>query len=111
VRPVTERGVLACEHGTGLVSPAPSQGFVRIGGARVLVRGDTAGRPVAGCPPLPPLKPCTATVREGGGFSTLLFVGGVPVALSGLVGITDGEPQTQVRYEVRSPGQRFVSAP
>lgn len=97
-----------CAHGPGRVAALPRQTFARIEGLPILTKGDTLGRPVAGCPPTPPLKPCLVTIAETEGHSELVRIDGQPVLLDTLSGITSGDPPGAVDYTARSPGQQLV---
>lgn len=107
---LTETAVLVCKHQTGLVGIAPSQTLVRIDGLRVLVERDPEGKPIVGCPMLPPSKPCTSTLPVQKGYSALVRVEGRRVCLETVEGLTDGTPPGTVEYVVRRPGQSLVEA-
>jgi hypothetical protein len=101
--------VVRCEH-DGTVRQKPSQAWVFVGGANVLVQPDPVGRDVDWCPnSAPPMKKCGKTLRVHQGYSALVFVGGVPVVLDDLKGITDGTPPGNW-YRCRDAGQHFVEA-
>jgi hypothetical protein len=105
---VTVRAVIHCGH-QGVVNNAPSQTWVRIGGAPVLVDSDPEGCRIAGCPNYgPTIKPCTRTLRVISGYSSWLSIGGRAVVMSNLDGLTDGTVPGTVHYTVRHPGQTFV---
>jgi hypothetical protein len=107
---LTEDAVVVCDHAQGMVRVAVGQDLVRIAGRRVLVAGDPVGRPVAGCIQAPPLKPCTSTLLVQAGHSALVRIGGRPLVLASLDGITDGTPPGAVHFRCRRPGQAFVAA-
>jgi hypothetical protein len=108
---LTEDAVLVCNHETGLVGiKAKHQSWVTIEGRRVLVRNDPVGCPIVGCPNSgPTIKPCTKTERVEKGYSDLVRIGGRPVCLDTVTGLTDGTPPLTVHYHVRTPGQGLVS--
>jgi hypothetical protein len=107
---VTRHAVITCGH-DARVGVAASQDWVRAVGAPVLVGDDPVGRPIAGCPNAgPTIKPCTSTLRVAAGHSTWIRVGGHPVVLSTLDGLTDGTVPGTVHYRVVAPGQHLVRA-
>jgi len=111
MRLLTEDAVLVCAHPVGVVSLDPSQSFVTIARRRVLIEPDPQGRPIAGCAnSAPPMKKCALTNRVQSGYSTFVRIGGMPVCLDTVDGLTDGMPAGTVHYSVRSPGQSFVGA-
>lgn len=101
---------LACDHmGPGQFKKA-GQTFVRIGGEPVLVVGDPQGQGIFPCPNLgATIKPCTLTLVETTGDSEFIRIDGQSVCLDTVTGLTDGTPPGLVKYEVKEPGQRFVS--
>ncbi|MEM6479802.1 MAG: hypothetical protein AAF841_03985 [Pseudomonadota bacterium] len=105
---LTDRANVRCAHAVGKVKLLASQRFVRIAGDPVLVRNDTKGRPINGCPPIPPLKPCLNTIVEAAGRSDFVTIDGKPVLLDTLSGLTSGDPPGTITYSVRAPGQSFV---
>ena len=105
---LTAAAAIFCAHGPGRISAVPRQRFALIDGVPVLTRGDTLGRSIAGCPPIPPLKPCLVTISENEGHSNLLFIDGQPALLDTLRGITSGDPPGAVDYTARAAGQRLV---
>lgn len=105
---LTAAAGIFCAHGPGRIAAVPRQRFARIDGVPVLTRGDTLGRPIAGCPPTPPLKPCLVTIAETEGHSDLLFIDGQPALMDSLQGVTSGDPPGAVDYTARSAGQRLV---
>lgn len=105
---LTAAAAIFCAHGPGRVGPLPRQRFALIDGVPVLTRGDTLARPIAGCPPIPPLKPCLVTIAETAGHSDLLFIDGQPALLDSLQGMTSGDPPGAVDYTARSAGQQLV---
>jgi hypothetical protein len=101
--------VVRCEH-DGTVQEVPSQAWVFVGGANVLVEPDPVGRDIPSCPnAAPPMKKCAKTLNVHQGYSGLVFIGGVPVVLADLKGITDGTPPGNW-YRCRDAGQHFVEA-
>lgn len=106
---VTANATIMCPHG-GQVTLLPGQAQVQAQGASVLCMPDLVGAPIVGCaqPPTPTTKPCTAVVATPTGFSPSVLVGGRPVYLSTLTGITDGVPPGAI--QVVAPGQTIVQA-
>ena len=107
---VTSNATILCTHG-GKVQLVPRQMSVTIQGGSVLCEPDLAGAPIVGCaqPPSPSTKPCTTVVSTFPGSSSLVAsVGGRPVYLATLSGITDGVPPGSIT--VVSPGQASVQA-
>jgi hypothetical protein len=97
-----------CAHG-GKVMLIPRQGTVTISGAPVMCVPDLMGAPIVGCaqPPTPATKPCTAVVSTfPGSWSLKVLVGGKPVYLQTLTGMTDGVPPSPIM--VAYPGQALV---
>ena len=97
-----------CAHG-GKVMLIPSQGTVTISGAPVMCVPDLIGAPIVGCaqPPTPATKPCTTVVSTfPGSWSLKVLVGGKPVYLQTLTGMTDGVPPSPIT--VAYPGQALV---
>ena len=109
MRAVTLDATIVCAHGPGRVQPEATQQLVHIDEVPVLVKGNTLGRTVVGCPPTPPLKPCLVTIAEREGFSDLVRINGAAMLLDTLKGVTSGDPVGIVEYTVRHPGQSFVS--
>lgn len=108
---VTAAAVVRCGH-DGKVDNNPSQHWVRVSGAEVLVDNDPEGRHIGGCPNIgPTMKPCVLTLRVQSGYSGWITIGGRAVVLSHLDGLTDGTVPGTVHYTVRDPGQRYVTAP
>jgi hypothetical protein len=107
---LTEKGVLECTHGPGVVENKPTQSLVRIGGQRVLVENNPEGKRITGCPnSVPPMKACLLTLKVKQGYSNLVRIDGRRVCLDTVRGKTDGMPAGLPEYQVRSPGQAFVS--
>lgn len=107
---LNSQAVLNCKHQMGLVGIAPTQRFVTIQSQPVLVATDPEGKPIAGCPNVgATIKPCTSTLKVTEGYSDLLRIDGRKVCLDTVTGLTDGTPPGTVLYEVRSPGQGFIS--
>jgi hypothetical protein len=102
--------VITCAHG-GQVLLIPRQMNVTIAGGAVMCVPDLVGAPIAGCalPPTPATKPCTTLVSVlPGSWSLKVTVGGKPVYLATLVGLTDGVPPSPII--VAFPGQVLVQA-
>lgn len=111
MRFLTEDAVLVCKHELGQVGIAPTQDLVTVEDRRVLVRSDPEGKPIAGCPNAgPTIKPCTTTLPVKKGYSSLVSVGGRPICLETVEGLTDGTPPGTVKYHVRTPGQSLVES-
>lgn len=109
MRPLTQRALLTCDHATGVVAHAPSQFFVRVSGALLLIGNDAANKGIAGCINMAPtIKPCTRSLAVEQGKSSFVYVRRKPVCLDTLVGGTDGTPPSVTKYRVRSPGQWLV---
>lgn len=107
---LSEDAVLLCKHVLGKVSNAPSQGWVTVEGRRVLVRDDPEGRRIGGCPMYgAAVKPCTRTLAVREGYSHLVRIGGAPVCLDSVKGLTDGSPPGTAQYGVSAAGQAFVA--
>jgi len=107
---LTQDAHLVCKHELGVVNIAPSQRLVTIEGRRVLVDDDPENRDIAGCPNVSAvIKPCLKTLKVQQGYSSLIFVQGKRACLDTVRGLTDGTPPGTVQYNVRSPGQSFVS--
>lgn len=106
---VTTNATIMCVHG-GRVMLTPRQMKVQIQSGSVLCVPDLVGAPIVGCaqPPSPGSKPCTAVVATPSGFSPTVLVGGRPVYLATLTGITDGVPPGAI--QVTAPGQTVVEA-
>jgi hypothetical protein len=87
----------------------PRQATVTISGAPVMCVPDLMGAPIVGCaqPPTPATKPCTTVVSTlPGSWSLKVLVGGKPVYLQTLTGMTDGVPPSPIM--VVYPGQVLV---
>ncbi|NSX55756.1 hypothetical protein [Parasulfitobacter algicola] len=108
MRLVTKKANIRCGHQLGKVELKASQNFVRIDDTPILVRQDTQGCKIDGCPPIPPLKPCLVTLSEITGHSDFIRISGRPVTLDLLKGLTSGDPPATVPYTVHHPGQTFV---
>jgi hypothetical protein len=107
---VTANATIICTHG-GQVTLLPRQVQVQSQGGAVLREGDLAGAPIVGCtqPASPGSKPCTVVVSTLPGSSApTVTVGGLPVLLATLSGITDGVPPGSIM--VMQPGQATVQA-
>jgi uncharacterized Zn-binding protein involved in type VI secretion len=110
---VTSAATIMCAHG-GQVTLIPKQMKVMAAGSPVICVGDLAGSPIVGCalPPTPATVPCTAVASEIPipmvGMSPTVMVGGKPVLLAGVNGITTGVPPSPLI--VAFPGQTKVMA-
>jgi hypothetical protein len=108
---VTSSATIICIH-AGQVQLIPRQTTVLISGSPVLCEGDLSGAPIAGCaqPPSISSKPCTTVVSTIPGISSnpRVTVGGKPVLIQTLSGITDGVPPGAI--QVVNPGQMVVQA-
>jgi hypothetical protein len=110
MRWLTQDARIVCKHEMGIVGIVATQPLVTIAGRRVLVESDPEGRPIAGCPNYgPTIKPCTTTLRVQVGYSNLLRISNRRVCLDTVTGLTDGTPPGTVKYEVRNPGQQWVT--
>jgi hypothetical protein len=107
---VTTKASIKCAH-DGKVTNLPTQTWVRVDTYPVLVDNDPEGRDIGGCPNIgPTMKPCNRTLRAFKGYSTYIRIGGHGVVLDNLDGLTDGTLPGTVHYNVRQPGQTYVSA-
>jgi hypothetical protein len=108
---VTAAATIICAH-AGQVTLIPRQAMVLAGGAPVLCEGDLSGAPILGCaqPPSIATKPCTTVVSTSPGVSSSprVLVGGRPVLIQTLSGITDGVPPGVIT--VVNPGQVLAQA-
>ena len=109
---VTANAKIICVHG-GQVQVIPKQQSVTIQGGAVMCAGDLEGSPIAACPvpPSPGSKPCTTVVSvlppmAPPSASAKVKVGGKPVLLATLTGMTDGVPPGVI--QVVFPGQTTV---
>jgi hypothetical protein len=105
---VTTNATIMCVHG-GQVLLTPRQAQVQVQGGFVLCEPDIVGAPIVGCAqvPSPGTKPCTLVVSTLPGSSAPnILVGGRPVYLDTLTGMTDGVPPGVIK--VMSPGQTAV---
>jgi len=106
---LTEDAKLVCKH-DGKVKIQPSQTLVRVEGRLVLVEPDPEGRGISLCPNYGlTIKPCVTTLKVKAGYSTLVRIGGKPVCLDTVEGLTDGTPPGLVKYVVRNAGQDLVA--
>jgi hypothetical protein len=106
---LTRTAGVRCGH-DGSVTQVPSQSWVHVSGAPVLVEPDPQGRSISMCPNVGVnIKPCTSTLAVRTGYSTFVRIGRRPVCLESVVGFTDGTPPGLVEYTVRDPGQRLVT--
>jgi hypothetical protein len=106
---VTANADIRCSH-QGQVVMAPGQESTVAEGGPVLCFGDLVGWAIQGCtqPASTNSKPCTAVVSVAGGTAPTVTVGGKPVYLSSLTGVTDGVPPGTLT--VFDPGQTTASA-
>ena len=110
MRILTKDATLTCAHEMGIVGIAATQSLVTVNDREVLVESDPEHRPITGCPNVGPgIKACTSTLAVKTGYSDLLRVQGRRVCLDTVTGFTDGTPPGVVKYDVRKPGQDFVS--
>lgn len=108
---LTERSVLHCAH-MGTVSLNPSQQWVRVNGASVLVDPDTVNRPVVACPMATLVNtPCTQTMTadRDASFSSLVRIDSRGVCLDTATGVTNWSQLLNTPYTVTSPAQDFVA--
>lgn len=106
---LTENGALHCLHpGAGNVDMARGADFVHINGARVHIQPNPLARSIGGCkhPGSTNSKPCTSTLTVNSGYSTFVRIGGHPVCLATVTGVTDSVPPSS--YRVSYPGQAMV---
>lgn len=109
---LTSKASLKCAHG-GSVDLKPSQRWVRVGGAPVLVDPDTVDRPIHACPMATPANPpCGKTVNANGAasFSALVKIDGRGVCLDTATGMTNWSKLAVVPYAVISSGQNLITA-
>lgn len=99
---------LYCKH-SGFVSIDTKQALVTIEGRPVLVDNDPQGKAIKSCPNAPPMTPCIVTFAVQKGYSEFVRINGKRICLDTVTGLTDGSPPGFVKYEVRNPGQNFVS--
>lgn len=110
MRVVTAQSRQACEHGAD-AQLAPSQRWVTVEGAPILVGPDPEGRTIVRCPNIgPAIKPCTITLPVREGHSALIRINGQPVCLETVCGFTDGTPPGIVRYTISDAAQQLVRA-
>jgi hypothetical protein len=102
---------IMCAHG-GQVTLIPKQVKVIVGGAPAMCVGDLVGSPIVGCAlvPSPTTAPCLVVASEIPipmvGMSPKVLVGGKPVLLAGINGVTTGIPPSPLI--VAFPGQTKV---
>lgn len=110
MRWMTEDATVVCAHQPGNVRGfSPAQKWVTVERRKVLVRPDPVGRPIDGCPNVPPMgRPCLTTLAVTRGYSTLVRIDGRAVCLDTVTGMTDGV--APVPYRVRNPAQQLVDA-
>ena len=76
---------------------------------RVLIEGDPVGRPIAGCTfAAPGNPPCLLTLAVKKGYSSFVTIGGRPVCLDTVTGLTNGFQPGTWNYKVKNAGQGFV---
>lgn len=119
MRVLTLNAVLHCAHVNGIVGLEPSQVWVTVtepqaGDRRArtaapwLVHPDPEDRPIRGCPNINVgIFPCTITKPVGTGYSNFVRIGGHPVCLDTVKGLTNGSPGI-FDYSVATAGQNFV---
>jgi hypothetical protein len=110
--PIINTGAkIMCVHG-GQVTLIPKQLKVLVGGMPAMCVGDLVGSPIVGCaqPPTPATAPCLVVASEIPipmvGMNPKILVGGKPVLLAGINGITSGIPPSSLI--VAYPGQTTV---
>jgi hypothetical protein len=99
-----------CAHG-GRVVLIPRQVAVTVQGGAVMRGPDLIGAPIVGCPVPVTLvtSPCITVVSVlPGSFAPNVLVGGLPVCLETLSGLTNGRPPAPI--VVAFPGQTAVQA-
>ena len=110
---VTTAAKIMCAHG-GQVTLIPKQMKVLAGGMPVLCVGDLVGSPIVGCaqPTTAVTVQCLAVASEIPipmvGMNPRVLVGGKPVLLAGINGITSGIPPSPLI--VTFPGQTKAMA-
>ena len=110
---ITSGATIMCAHG-GKVQLIPKQMKVLAGGQPVMCVGDIVGSPITGCaqPTTAVTVQCLAVASEIPipmvGMSPKVLVGGKPVLLAGINGITTGVPPSPLI--VAFPGQTKVLA-
>lgn len=105
------RSILKCAHGAD-VDLDPSQSWVKIEGAGVLVEPDTVNRPIKSCPMATPANPpckLTITAVPAASFSSFVKIDGHGICLATATGMTNWSLLAVVPYTVASPAQDFVS--
>jgi hypothetical protein len=111
MRWLTRASVVVCQHETGIVDLVTTQSLVSVNGSHVLVRPDPEGRSIQHCPNIgATIKPCQNTLAVREGYSSLVTIGGRPVVLDSLRGLTDGTPPGVVEYLVADPRQHLVAS-
>ena len=101
--------IVRCDH-DGTAREQPSQHWVFIAAAEVLVDHDPEGRDIDWCPnAAPPMRSCGKALKVRVGYSGLVFIGGRALVLDHLDQITDGTPPGN-RTTCRDPGQPFVAS-
>jgi hypothetical protein len=110
---LTSAAKIMCAHG-GQVTLIPKQVKVLVGGQPAMCVGDIVGSPIAGCgqPTTAVTVQCLVVASEIPipmvGMSPKVLVGGKPVLLAGINGITSGVPPSPLI--VAFPGQTTVLA-
>jgi hypothetical protein len=108
---LTENGALHCLHpGAGKVDVASGSHFVRVNGARVNIKPNPLSRPINGCmhPASTNSKPCSLTLTVNTGYSAFIYIGGKPICLESITGVTESIPPSM--YKVSYPGQSMVKS-
>lgn len=112
MRWLTRDATLICDHG-GRIKTEFTQTLVRIEQREVLVATNPEDREINACPSVNPiigLRPCLKTLAVKQGYSSFIRIGGQPVCLETVRGLTDGSPPGIVNYKVVDPAQRLLRA-
>ena len=108
---VTAAATILCSH-AGSVQLIPRQTTVMAGGSPIMCEGDLNGAPIAGCaqPASVSSKPCTTVISTIPGVSSnpRVTIGGKPVLIQVLQGMTDGVPPGTI--QCANAGQVVVQA-
>jgi hypothetical protein len=110
---VNSAAKIMCAHG-GQVTIIPKQMKVLVGGQPALCVGDLVGSPIVGCgqPTTAVTVQCLVVASEIPipmvGMSPRVLVGGKPVMLAGINGVTSGVPPSPLI--VAFPGQTTAMA-
>lgn len=93
---LTADSIIHCPHSPGKLALTGITHKLTVQGKPVLVKADILATSVQGCPnptsSPPPSHTCTKINSVSSGEATKLKVGGVPVMLDTLAGLTDGFP-------------------